>query len=80
MSFVMKVTNIIETRVYELTDKEKAPVIKNQLVQECVQLIKTFTCEEKGKTQNNKLILWHNISIISLQYHKLHRKCNESGQ
>ena len=42
-----KVTNILETKVYELTDEEKVPVIKNHLGQESLQLIKTFRMKRK---------------------------------
>ena len=38
MNFKM-VTNILETKVYEITEEEKVPVIKNWLDQEDLQLI-----------------------------------------
>ena len=47
MNFEMKVMNILETKAYELTDKERVPVIKRLLGQESLQLMKTFMNEEK---------------------------------
>ena len=45
----MKVMNFLETKAYELTDEEKAHIIMNWLGRESLQLIKTFTNEEKEK-------------------------------
>ena len=45
----MDVTNILETKAYEPTVKEKHPVFKNWLGREALQLMKTFTNEEKEK-------------------------------
>ena len=53
-NFEMEVTNSVETKVYELTDKEKVPVIKEWLGREGLQLIKTFTNEEKEKCKTPK--------------------------
>ena len=47
IKFEMEVTNILETKAYELTNEEKVQVIQNWLDQEDLQLIKTFTHEEK---------------------------------
>ena len=49
MNFQMEVTNILETRAIELTDKEKVPVIKDWLGHNV--LIKTFTHEEKENAE-----------------------------
>ena len=43
LNFEREVIIILETRVYELTDEEKVPVIKNWLGQEGVQLMKIFS-------------------------------------
>ena len=89
MNFEMEVTNILETRAYELTDEGKVSVIKNWLDQEGLQLMKTFTLEEKKKSRtakglfsvlSNKIKAQYNRIVISLQYHKLRRESNESAQ
>ena len=54
MNFKVEVTNILETRVYEQTDKENIQVIKNCLGQDGAQLIKTFTHKEKDKCRTAK--------------------------
>ena len=52
----MEVTNILETKAYELTDKEKAPLIKKGLGREDLQLLKTFTMRMKNaKLQKDHL-------------------------
>ena len=43
----MEVTNVLEMNAHELTDGEKVLVIKNCFSKEGLQLIKTFTDEEK---------------------------------
>ena len=43
MNFEMEVKNILETKVYELTEDEKILMIKNGLDWESLQLIQTFT-------------------------------------
>ena len=89
INFEMEVTDILEMRTYELTGAEKVPVIKDWLGQEDLQLIKTFTHDEKEKCRtakglllvfSNQFKLQYKNHIISLQYHKLHRKINESDQ
>ena len=84
----MEVINIPETKAHELTMEEKVPVINNLLGKEVLQLIQTFTFEEKEKCTTEKglftvlcstIKLQHNRIIISLQYLKLHRKSNESA-
>ena len=42
MNFEMEVSNILETKVYELSEEEKVPVIKNWLSIKGLQLIQTF--------------------------------------
>ena len=42
----MEVTNILETKAYEITGEDKVPVIRNWLGWEDLQLKKTFTNEE----------------------------------
>ena len=85
----MEIKNILGTRAYELTDKKNIPVIKNWLGQKGLKLIKTFTNEKKEKCRttkglfsvfSNKFKSWKNKIVISLQYHELHRKSNESDQ
>ena len=85
----MEVPSIFETKAYELTDEEKAQVIKNWLVREGLQLIKTFTNEEKEKCKTAKglismlcheLNLHYNRIAVSLQYLKLKRKIHKSAQ
>ena len=39
--------SILETKAYKIIDEEKVPVIKDWLGWERLQLIKTFTNEEK---------------------------------
>ena len=79
LKFEMKVMEIIETRVYELSYEEKVPLIKNWFGQEGLQLIKTFTHEEKEKCTtaegllsilSNKFKLQHNKAVIYVQHHK----------
>ena len=47
MNFKMEVSNILECKAYALSEEEKVPVIKNWLGWEGLQLIQTFTQEEK---------------------------------
>ena len=49
MNIEMQVTNIPETKAYELTEEEKVPVIKNWLGWKGLQLLQTSTHEEKEK-------------------------------
>ena len=88
MNYEMEVTNILETKVYELTDEEKVPVIKHWLDQEGLQFIKMFPHEKHKNCKtakglfsilSNKFKLQCNRILLSLQYQKLHRKNNESG-
>ena len=46
-NFWMEVIKILETKAYNLTDEEKALVVKNWLGREGLQLIKSSTNEEK---------------------------------
>ena len=49
ISFKLDVTNILQTKTYELTEEEeKVSVIKNYLVIEGIQLIQKLTSSEKG--------------------------------
>ena len=57
MNFEMELINILETKVYKLTEEEKVPVIKHWLSWEDLQLIQTFTNKEKRKMQNYEEIL-----------------------
>ena len=54
----MKVTNILLTKTYEVTEEEKVPIIKNGLGREGLQLIQTFRNAEKEacKTVNGLLM------------------------
>ena len=81
--------NILDTKVYKLSEEEKFPVIKNWFGWEDLQLIQTFTQDEKGKCRTAKdlfTVLWskfklpYNRIVILLQYHKLHRKSIWSTQ
>ena len=81
-------TNILETKAYELTDKEKVPVIKNWLGQEGLQCIEMFTNEDKEcKTAKGLLPILshkfkpcHNRIVLSLQYLTLKRKAMNPPQ
>ena len=50
----VEVMNILQTRTYELTGEENAPIIKNWLGREGLQLIKTLANEEKEKCKTAK--------------------------
>ena len=82
----MKVKNILETEAYELNEKEKTPVIKNWLGREGLQLIKSFTNEEKENAKgifyvlSHKFKLHHNRIVLSLQYLKPKRNSHKSAQ
>ena len=43
----MEVTNILQTKTYEITGEKEVPIIKDWLGREGLQLIKTFTNFEK---------------------------------
>ena len=47
LRFEMEVTNILETKAYELAEEENVSAMKNWLWWEVLQLIKTFTNEDK---------------------------------
>ena len=88
LNFKLQVTNILETRAYEISCEERIPVIKNLLDQEGLLLMGTFTQVENEKCKTTKVLfsvlsnifkLCHNQIIISLQYWRLHRKSNESS-
>ena len=75
--FKLQMTNILETRAYEITDEEKVSVIKNWLGWEGLLFIEMFMQEEKEKPKtrkalfsvlSNKFMPCHNHKIISLQY------------
>ena len=87
-NFEMEVKDILKTKTFELTDEKNIPVIKNWLGSEGLQLIKTFTNEEKGKCKIGKgpfLLLiqkfkpHHNTILLSMQYYKLMRMSHESA-
>ena len=59
LNFEIEVKNILETKAYDLTNKEKLPLIKNWLGWEGLQLMKMFTHEEKENVEQQK---------VSLQY------------
>ena len=50
INFKMAFKNILETKAYELSEEDKVPGIKNCVGQEDLQLIQTFTHEEKEKS------------------------------
>ena len=54
LNFEMEGTNILDTKVYELTDKEKVQMIKNWLGQGGLQLIKLFTKDKKKNAKWQK--------------------------
>ena len=58
-NFEMEVTNIVKTKPYELTDEEKVPIIKNWLGKEGLQLLKTFTNEEKETVEEQIDSFWY---------------------
>ena len=89
MNCEVEVSNNLETKAYELSEEEKAPVIKNCLGQEGLQLKQMFTEEKKEKCITvkgffavlySKFKPWRNRILIWLQYHGLHRNSNESAQ
>ena len=43
LNFEMEVTNILQTRAYELNDVERVPIIKGWLGRERLQFIQIFT-------------------------------------
>ena len=47
LDFKMEVTNILQTKMYEMTEEEKVLIIKDWLVREGLQLIHTFKNSEK---------------------------------
>ena len=60
----MEITNILETKTYLLTDEEKLLVIRNLLGREGLQLVKTFTNDEKEKYKTAKGL----FSVISQKF------------
>ena len=76
-------------KAYELTDEEKAPVIKTWLGMEGLQFIKTYTNEEKEKCITAKELFsmlsskfrpHHNRILLLLYYLKLKRNSYESAE
>ena len=88
LHFEMKKANVLQTKAFNLNNKEKVPAIKNWLGREGLQFIQTLTnaeieaCKSITGLFNIKinLKLQHNEMIWSLQYCKLHRKENGSAQ
>ena len=86
LNFKMEVTNILQMKMYELTEEEKVPIIKNWLGREGLQLIKTFTNETcktaRGlfSTLSEKFMPWHNQMVLLLQNCKHKGKSYESVQ
>ena len=85
----MEVENVLQVRVYDLSDEEKVSIIRHWLGREGLKFIQTLPSTEKKCMQNcDKTIqctrrifrLQHNEMILSLQYCKLHRKEKESAQ
>ena len=75
----MEVTDILQTRAYELIDEEKASVIKNWLDREGLTLIKHSQIKKrKNSMLSHKFKLHHNRIVLSLQHFKLKRKSHES--
>ena len=56
-------TNILETKVCELTEEEKVPLIKNLLGEEGLQLIQTFTREEKNAYVWRDCLQYYAVSL-----------------
>ena len=87
MNLKMEVSNILETKAYNFPGS-KRPSDKNEFGQEGLQLILTFTHEEKEKCSIVKFVFFFlQCCIVSLshdkigllQYCKLHRNNNESA-
>ena len=83
LNFQLEVTDILETKVYEINDDERIPVIKNWLGSEGLLIMKAFMQEEMEKYNTIKglfLVLSNrfqpcdNHIILALQYQKLHKK------
>ena len=72
----MEVTNIEQAKIYQLTDKEKVPIIKKWLGREHLQLMETFTNAEKETSKtaeglfvlNQKFEPCHNQIVLLPQY------------
>ena len=86
LSFEMEVTNILQTKTYELTEEETPLIIKNWLVREGLHLLLTFTNSEKKayktvdgllSTLGKKFKQHHNKMVLSIQFHHLKRKSRE---
>ena len=63
MNFNIEMSNIQQTKVYEISEEKNVPVIKNLFGWEGLQLKKMFTQEEKEKCrtathEGNMQILW----------------------
>ena len=54
LNFQLEVTNIIETRAYEINDEDRILLIKNWLDEEGLLLMKTFTQKERAKCKTTK--------------------------
>ena len=66
LNFKIGVMNVIDTKTYELTHDKKVPVIKISLCREGLQLIKTFTNEEKhARLQRTIFCVKPNVQAIS---------------
>ena len=60
----MEVTNILKTKMYNLTDEEQVPIIKDWLGREGLQLIKTFMNPKKETCQRARdLFSMRNLNI-----------------
>ena len=85
----MEVTNIPQTKTYELTKEENVPIIRNWLGWEGLQLIKPFMNTEKEahkmaigliSMMSKKFKWYHNQIVLLIQYCKLKRKSHKSAQ
>ena len=59
LNFEIEVTNILQTRTYELNDEVKVPIIKNWLGKGGLQLIQTFTNSQKRHAKQQMDCLQH---------------------
>ena len=88
-NFEMEVRNIFVTKIYDITDSEKVPKIKNWIGREGPHFIETLTTEKQEMCKNStdlfqilniKFKPQHNEIILSLHYCILLSDINESAE
>ena len=88
LSFEMEVSNILQTKTYELNEEDEVPIIKKWLGRETASNSNIYKFWERGLQKSRRSVYYarrkiqtvaQNI-ILSLQYCKLKRKSRESVQ